>query len=191
MDVTYFRRSALLGVALFSSLLVGCGGSDGPESEILIVTVGEEPEICGVILSDIALFCSPSAYDKNSGARIITSNYIQGFTHEFGVSYELRVQRDPHEDVIADGPDADYTLLETLSSTQMAQPGDIYAYDIPLDGSMFRVEENNYFLGLYQFNCGEGIDCQQLVDMDGSRGLVTIEFTYVGGEVPITLTYWN
>ncbi|RUO66020.1 protein of unknown function [Pseudidiomarina planktonica] len=190
-----FRRCALLGAAFFSSLLVGCGditgGDDRPERQILILTVSDKPELCPLQPSDRSTICSPSAYEKDSGQNRVYSNSISGFTHEFGVAYELRVRRDPYEDDIADGPDADYTLLETLNTTQVAQSGDIYEYDIPLDGSMFSVEDGNYFFGRYQFNCGEGVDCQQLVDMDGSRGLVTIEFTYVGGEVPITLTYWN
>lgn len=188
---TNFRRSALLGVAFFASLLVGCGGSDGPKSEILILTVGETPEVCAGVQLNLHFFCRPSALHANTGTAEIDSRYIDGFTHEFGVSYELRVQKDPFEHRVSDPPFADYTLLETLTRVQVAQLGDIYTYDIPLDGYMFTVEDSNYFLGDYQFNCGEGIDCQQLVDMDGSGSLVTIEFTYVGGEVPITLTYWN
>ncbi|MEX1222774.1 MAG: DUF4377 domain-containing protein [Idiomarina sp.] len=196
MDITpIFRRSTLLSLAFISTLLVGCGGSDGPKSEILILSVGEKPEVCAGRQINLNFICLPAAYLSSTDEFEVDSRYIQGFTPEFGVSYELRVQKDPFEYQISDPPYADYTLLETLTEVQVAQVGDTYAYDIPLDGYMFNVEDGNYFLGEqhfnYQFNCGEGVDCQQLVDMDGSGSLVTIELTYVGGEVPITLTYWN
>lgn len=194
---TNFRRCVLLGTAFLSSLLVACGGSDDDtiESELIILTVGEKPEVCPGRQIPLDFICLPPANLASSGEFEVDPRYIDGFTPEFGVSYELRVRKTPHETLTADPPYADYTLLKTLKETQVAQVGDIYAYDIPLDGYMFSVEDSDYFFGEqqfnYQFNCGDGIDCQQLVDMDGSEGLVTIEFTYVGGEVPITLSYWN
>lgn len=94
---------------------------------------------------------------------------------------------------LQDASSVSYKLLSIISSTQVAQPGDIYTFEIPLNGDMFRMIDGNTFIGPYQFTCGEGVDCQQLIDMDvyGSNGLVTIEFTYTGAEAPIELTFWN
>lgn len=188
--VSIFRRSTLLSMAFITTLLVGCGG-DGSDSRIVTVSVSDEPGICAYGVMAPPMFCSPVAINVETGDVAAISGEIEGFTHEFGVAYVLRIQIDKIEEPMADGPWYDYKLLDTLSSEQIAQPGDIYTFEVPLTGLNFSVEDGNNFIGPYQFTCADGLNCQQLIDMDGSDGLVTIEFTYTGAEAPIELTFWN
>ncbi|RUO66019.1 protein of unknown function [Pseudidiomarina planktonica] len=193
MDIaSIFRRSTLLSMAFITTLLVGCGG-DGSGNRIIIVNVSDSPEVCdhGLDIPDIAFFCEPPLYNIETGNLEGYAAMVEGFSHEFGVASVLRVQAYPIEDQAADGPIYDFRLIETIRTTQVAQVGDIYTFDIPLNGYMFQFRDGQYAIQGYEFNCAEGVDCQQLLEIDGSEGLATIEFTYVGGEVPITLTSWN
>lgn len=182
------HRCALLGL-IITGILTGCGSDDG-DTDVFVLSISDRPEVCDAGVEDAVYFCPPPAYNVKTGAK---DDYplIEGFTHEFGVAYELRVQTIPEDEYLADGDNYDYRLLDTISSTQVAEVGDIYTFDIPLNGYMFQLKDGEYFLQYYQFNCGEGVDCEELREIDGSGGIASIEFTYVGGDIPITLTSWN
>lgn len=61
-----------------------------------------------------------------------------------------------------------------------------------VDGSFSGWSNSNYRFFYQPFVCNEQINCQPLVNMSGSYGLVSLQFRYTGNSfVPLELIWWN
>ncbi|OZB02602.1 MAG: hypothetical protein B7X54_10895 [Idiomarina sp. 34-48-12] len=177
--------------ALFATMiLASCGGaSDSTEVDGLptyIVNIESTPHYFGVD-SDINI---DAVAQVQNGTDTVASD-IYGFEYEFGTSYQLHVWQ--LEIAASDSSSGISTeLVEIISATPDAL-GTSYKYDnVELSGNPF-TEESAGVYGFYQyvFLCADNVDCDALVAIADSGGLVNIEFEYTGGDVPITLVWWN
>ncbi|OZB03965.1 MAG: hypothetical protein B7X54_08870 [Idiomarina sp. 34-48-12] len=185
------KKSAnILSIIIAATFLVSCGSSDN-STEVdglptYIVNIESTPHYFGVD-SDINI---DAVAQVQNGVNTVASD-IYGFEYEFGTSYELRVWQ---LEVAASGSSSGISteLVEVLSATPDAL-GTSYKYDnVELSGNPF-TEESAGVYGFYQYEflCADNVDCDALVAIADSGGLVNIEFEYTGGDVPITLVWWN
>lgn len=189
MESKTLSRSLLL--TFMTAYLFGCGGSnDSDEGTEYTVTVASEPVYYGLGIQ----FTPPITGHgtTQSGQEIFTTS-IEGFEHEFGTSYELRVlEKNVDTEGVADGSSISIELVEVISS-QADSVGTSYVYsEVELSGNPFTdKEEGVYGFYQYEFLCAENADCDALVAIADSGGLVEVEFEYTGGEIPVTLVRWN
>ncbi|RWU11100.1 hypothetical protein EGC76_06010 [Pseudidiomarina gelatinasegens] len=187
------KKSAnILSIIFAATFLVSCGSSDD-STEVdglptYIVNVESTPHYFGVD-SDINI---DAVAQVQNGTDTVASD-IYGFEYEFGTSYELRVWQ--LEIAASDSSSGISTeLVEVISATPDAI-GTSYVYnEVTLEGNPFTANEQTagvYAFYQYEFLCAENVDCDGLVAIADSGGLVSVEFEYTGGEVPITLVWWN
>lgn len=176
--------------ALFATIfLASCGDSDDSlEPNTYIANVASAPTYFGVE-SNIVI---DAVADVEDGDDTVASD-IFSFNYEFGTSYRLLVDQFP---AAASGDDGSTIILTGLIEVISATPdpiGTSYKYDnVELIGNPF-TEESAGVYGFYQYEflCAENVDCDGLVAIADSGGLVNIEFEYTDGDVPITLVWWN
>ncbi|WP_164876811.1 DUF4377 domain-containing protein [Pseudidiomarina gelatinasegens] len=183
----------LLSVVVATVFLVSCGGSsDSDEGTEFNVSVESTPAYYGLGIQFTPPLAATATSD--SGREMFTDSII-GFEHEFGTSYELRVvEKDVDTNNVADGSATSIELVEVISS-QPDAIGTSYVYnEVTLEGNPFTANEQTagvYAFYQYEFLCAENVDCDGLVAIADSGGLVSVEFEYTGGDVPITLVWWN
>jgi len=180
--------NSVLFAVLTTTLLASCGGSDEPsDPNAYRANVSSTPQYYGI---DSTIHIDAFAEVQN-GVDTVASD-IFNFEYEFGTSYELRVGQFPAA-ASGDGSTVILTsLIEVVSATPDAI-GTSYKYDnVELSGNPF-TEESAGVYGFYQYEflCADNVDCDGLVAIADSGGLVNIEFEYTGGDVPITLVWWN
>ncbi|WP_417659467.1 hypothetical protein [Pseudidiomarina sp.] len=174
---------------LFATIfLASCGGSDEEsDPNTYRANVSSTPQYYGV---DSTIHIDAFAEVQN-GVDTVASD-IFNFEYEFGTSYELRVGQFP----AAPSGDGATIILTSLIEVVSATPdaiGTSYRYDnVELRGNPF-TEETTGIYGFYQYDflCADNVDCDALVAIADSGGLVSVEFEYTGGDVPITLVWWN
>ncbi|RUO19262.1 hypothetical protein CWE08_09730 [Aliidiomarina iranensis] len=169
--------------------LVGCNSSDN-DNERITVTIGSKPPLCPPT-NEFRTLCTPALFDE-SGSNQGSIALLVDFQYEFGTEYELLVEIVELADPPADGFSAEYRILEVLQEEQDAI-GTVYTYEsvtLIHDAFVF-VDEGIYALPPHNFLCADDVDCDTLVDMANSGGVVSIELTMTGGEIPVTVTNWN
>lgn len=168
--------------------IVGCDlGSS--ENEKITVTVDSTPQLCPPTL-DYATLCNPSMVDSFGEYHAI--NAIIDFEYSFGTEYELLLEVIEIDNPPADTYGAEYRVLRTIREEQ-DPVGTTYLYEqVSLTNNAFVfVREGVYALPPYEVLCAEDVDCDTLVDMANSGGVISVELTMTGGETPITVTNWN
>nr|WP_277619583.1 DUF4377 domain-containing protein [Shewanella mangrovi] len=115
---------------------------------------------------------------------------IAGFEFVWGHSYELTVDVTTIKNPPADGSSMSYELVNVVSDVEDAV-GTAYPYDLVemMASTITKQGDVYYFLG-QPFNCSADADCDGLVAMNNSGGLVNLAFEYAG-DGNITLTGWN
>lgn len=113
----------------------------------------------------------------------LRNDTITGFYPEWGKSYRLEVQDgwssrelvsilDAWEDAVGTRYNVNYLTL--------------------IDGSFSGWSNSNYRFFDQPFVCNGQINCQALVNMSGSYGVVSLQFRYTGNSfVPLELIWWN
>lgn len=177
----------VLSLTLVTTLLFGCGSSS--DTTEYTVTVAPKPVYYGLGLEFTPELVA-LATRQNGDTMFVTD--ILGFEHEFGTSYELRVLERKVDTNYADDSPVSRTLIEVINA-QTDPIGTSYIYnDVELSGPAFSSKNDGvYEFYPYEFLCAEGVDCDGLVAIADSGGLVEIEFEYTGGDVPITLVRWD
>ncbi|TCI04713.1 DUF4377 domain-containing protein [Corallincola luteus] len=181
----FFMSIRMLFIVFLSFLVVACGGSgsslDSTREEITIASYqspcyGESQRLCLVRLEfgDEELF-----YEE-----------IEDFNHVWGHTYELSVLVTKLDEPAEDGSDVSYSLDEVLSRVE-DEIATEYAYEeVELLESTFTVDNDIYYFLGQPFECATDVDCDGLVDMNNSGGLVNVTFEYLGaGE--IALIAWD
>ena len=175
-----------LAALLMTLLMVGCNSSDDTIEYVL--TVDAQPQYNGV-----TGFVNPLTVNAyKADGQWVSAGMVEGFAPAFGTAYEIRVVESEVSDPPADGSSIRIELIEIISSEADAV-GTLYSYsDVELIGNPFYLSNSGaYMFYQYAFECAETVDCDALVDMGDSGGLVDVEFEYTGGETPITLVGWN
>lgn len=181
MKINNGIRSLLL--ALMTLYLSGCNDSTDPPKEY-IMSVPSSPVYYGSGLAFTPVIGVPGQLQNGN---TIFVHGIFDFDYKFGTSYELRLVE---FDVTSEG--ASLRVAEIISA--VSDPiGTRYVYsDVELTRTSFTDESDEvYAFHRYEFLCAEGVDCDSLVAIADSGGLVEVEFEYTGGDVPITLVRWN
>lgn len=178
-----------LSPILLLLFLAGCGSDD--TNEIITATIDTIPSVCSERDNRYRTLCPPKfSEDSGNGYGIIGA--ITNFEYEFGTQYELLLEVIHLENPPADGYGIEFRILEVLREEQ--DPiGTVYLYEaVPLvDDAFVAIGEGVYALPPYEFLCAENVDCDTLADMASSGGLVSIELTMTGGDIPVTVTNWN
>ncbi|TRW48955.1 DUF4377 domain-containing protein [Aliidiomarina halalkaliphila] len=168
--------------------LVGCDSGDS--NETMTVTISSTPPLCPPS-NESRTLCPPALLDE-SGVQHGTTRRIVNFNYEFGTEYQLLLEVVKLTDPPADGLDVEYRILEVLKEAR--DPVDtIYSYEqvsLTNDAFVF-VREGVYSLPPFEFLCADDVDCDTLAAMANSGGVVAIELTMTGGEIPVTVTNWN
>lgn len=184
-------KNSLLLSLLVVATLTGCNSDSGDDNERIRATIDAVPPLCSEFDQRPRTLCPPDFKDE-SGRRYGTTSAIVDFEHQFGTHYELLLEVVRLVDPPADGFGIEYHILETFREEQ--DPiGTTYVYeDVHLvDDAFVFVREGVYSLPPYEFLCAADVDCDTLANMANSGGLVTIELTMTGGEIPVTVTSWN
>lgn len=192
--MTLLMNSRLSFLAL-PLLLVGCGGSDSgfdDNSRTAVVDIPNAPQYCFIDESYQSgpVLCFPDVVADN-GEHVYPLS-IEGFNYEFGTSYQLRVRIYDIESPDADARSVGYELVDVVNKST-APVGSVYSYNnVQLMNLPFaKPKENLYTFGFLEFQCGEGVDCDYLVQNGESGGAINIEFTLTSDNTPVTLTDWN
>jgi len=91
-----------------------------------------------------------------------------------------------------DGADVEYRILQVLREEQ-DPVGKTYVYESVelIHDAFVLVRDDVYALPPHEFLCAENVDYDSLVDIANSGGVVSIELTMTGGDIPVTVTDWN
>jgi hypothetical protein len=115
---------------------------------------------------------------------------IEGFEFVWGHSYQLNVLEIKIANPPADGANIKYRL-ENVISSQEDEVGTRYEYVlVELLENTFTQEAGNYYFLNQPFECHVAVDCDSLVNINNSGGLVNIYFGYLGGG-KISLLHWD
>ncbi|WP_394175132.1 DUF4377 domain-containing protein [Thalassotalea litorea] len=179
-----FKRNLLL--ILCSLLVISCGGSEDDNQEEVTVHIKSYRSVCDFSVQSLCIIARFEPQTEYQDFHLAFEN----FTPEWGHSYELNVLVTSFSSSDADQLPPTYEVLQLISENEDVI-GTEYQYDnAEIKSATFTFEDGNYlFLG-HPYTCLDGVDCDVLVAMTNSGGLVNLTFEYLGnGE--IGLSYWN
>lgn len=182
------RKLSLFSLCL---ALTACGsGSDSgeiePEADLLALEVLPYEKPCMGVGEFLCL------QTRRDGSEEVTHFYdpIEGFDHQWGHHYALSVERFPVEDPPADASSYRFELREVRSSSEDSV-GTTYQLDrVHLNDSTFTQSDGQYFMVGKPFQCENSEECDALVALNGTGGMVNVTFEY-RGEGEIRLLNWE
>lgn len=194
-------------VFLITASLIGCNSSSSSDdtgvlySEVFVGSTENVPELCSLITDPvfedfgIRVFCPKlMTSDDPKYNNQYTYSFVN-FEKQFGTVYTLKVEVNHLKEPPEDASSVEKYVLEVLDE-QQDPLGTVYFYkDIPLYTHAFlkgESAENLYMIGYWSFLCAENVDCDTLVELseNNSGGLVSVEITLTGGDIPGTITAW-
>ncbi len=182
-------RSLLL--ASFCVLPVACGGDTERNDEKRTADV-DHVEVLpykSPCVGEGQLLCMNVRASADEDARLFY-DAIEGFDFEWGHRYLLSVEVTPVENPPADASSSDYELREVLSESEDDE-GSVYEFErIELLELTFTRSGDEYFLLGEPFECEDTDDCDALVELNNTGGMVDVSFRYVGDGV-IRLERWE
>lgn len=168
--------------AIVSILLVSCGSSDDSSTEELSLLSYKQP--CFTVGQGL---CN---IEKSADGQSLFYNQIDGFSYIWGHRYDLKVRISVNSNLVADGSSHRYELIQVLSDTEDAV-GTEYKYNlVELMDNTFVKRDGEYYFLEQPFACAAAVNCDALVDLNNSGGLVNLEFEYIG-QGKISLKSWN
>lgn len=179
-----FRQS---GTLLLAALLLNACSNDDESSEIRQLSIQSHKVVCEAVSQQLCL--------SASGQNDLTAFFpfyedIRDFQFQWGHQYSLTVDVSRVENPPADSSDREYTLL-SVDSESVDTAGTLYFYsDVELLQNTFTKDGTDYaFLG-QPFRCLQAVECDSLVSMSGSGGILDeLVFRYLG-EGKIQLERW-
>ena len=190
-------RTSTLGLLLLPLWLGGCssdgsGATDNPDktsndkSEQLEFTVNTSLTPCMGVTQQLCMWVQRG----NEGGFGQFYDEIEGFEFHWGSYVNMTVKQTTLANPPADASSVSYSLVSIDS--QFEDPlGTQYHYgNVELFAHTVSEEDGQYrFLG-HPFACGADADCDTLVKMAGSGGLVELNFSYLG-DGKIQLDGWQ
>jgi len=178
----------ILLASICTLFLSACGGSSD-DTIVYAVSVPSQPEYFDTAVFNDTLPLNAKATGKDGPDT--RANGIAGFSHRFGTQYELEISRTETE---INGTYAPVYRLISVISEKRDEVGTVYTFpNVHLYSRPIYIDASGkYRFSPYEFLCAENIDCDALVNIADSGGIVSIEFTLTDSEtVPITLTSWR
>ncbi len=115
---------------------------------------------------------------------------VNGFGFMWGHSYKLLVNVSNVDDPPEDGSTLKYDLKEINSNIEDSI-GTGYRYElVELLNNTFTSEGDVYYFLGQPFECSNSIDCNGLISLNNSGGLVNVTFNYLG-DGKIMLNQWD
>ena len=181
--------------ALFILTLVSCGGGGENEPDLvtaLFADVSTNPETRSIELLSFKAPCF-GVIQRLCFQLPENLNFhgpIEGFDFVWGHAYELSLNVSAVENPEADASSTKFELNEIISESEDSV-GSRYEYErVELLDFTFTKESGVYHLLGQPFLCRAGADCDGLISINNSGGLVNVEFEYLG-DGQIALVQWN
>jgi hypothetical protein len=164
--------------------VVSCGESNNSHTEN--VELLSYKAVCPGWISSSSL-CNVQV--KN-GTNINYYNDIEGFEFVWGHRYNILVNVSEIKNPPADASSLKYEMIEIISENEDSI-GTQYQYDLVelLEHTFTKTDDTFYFL-FQEFECADNVDCDTLVNINNSGGLVNVVFDYLGNG-KIALVYWD
>lgn len=125
-----------------------------------------------------------------TGSRSFFYDNIQGFEFIWGHTYELVVNVSPVENPLADGSSSRYELVNITSDIEDSMES-TYSFERVdmLEATITKQADRYYFLG-QAFTCAREVNCDDLVLLSTTGGMVDLVFSYTGNG-QIQLDQWQ
>lgn len=183
--------TGLTGIAVSANgtRLMVSGARDGGIALFSLDAAG--PQVVTMVVSPFKLPCTGVGpmlchwVSINGGAEQFFYGGIEGFTFEWGHTYELRVQVDQVPNPPADGSSLRYTLVEVVSDSGF-QPGATFFAEVP--AVLVTPNEDGTFSlnGEINFTCAEETQCSALARfLEGGISTVIAEFSFAAEGEPL------
>jgi len=171
----------LLSLSILISSCDNSTESNKQKIELLsykVPCVGVNQQLCYLIVNDIS----------NQNELFYSS--IENFHYVWGHSYKLSTVVTEIDNPAADASSRSYKLDEILADDE-DEVGTIYEFKLIelLDFTFTKDSLNYYFLGK-KIECASEADCDQLIALNNSGGLINVFFEYLG-QGKIELVSWN
>jgi hypothetical protein len=176
---------ARIVILLISCLfIISCDDSETINTESMDLLSYKTP--CQGITQLLCLVTHDSDNDVNS----FFYDSIEEFNFVWGHTYQLSVKITEISNPPADGSSLKYELKEIISDIE-DNIETSYNYELVelLDFTLTMESNVYYFLG-QPFECKVDVDCDSLVNLNNSGGLINVYFEYIG-EGKIMLVEWN
>lgn len=173
-------------ICFLSLILISCGSDS--KSKIEELSVLSYKNSC---IGMVQYLCSVSI-NENTGEPKNIHTWIESFDFIWGHNYQLKVEVTQLDNPPADGSSEKWLVKEVTSDIEDNVGQQYLIKSIWLLSNTFTIdlETNQYkFLGK-EFTCSSDVDCDALVGINDTGGVVDVTFEYVGSG-NITLVNWN
>jgi len=167
-------------------VLVSCGSDSKSKSENISI-LSYKNSCIGMV----QYLCSVSK-NENTGEPVNIHTWIENFDFIWGHNYQLKVEITHLDNPPADGSSEKWQVKEVISDIEDKVGQKYFIKSIRLFTNTFTIdlETNQYqFLGK-EFDCSSDVDCDALVGINDTGGVVDVTFEYAGSG-KITLVNWN
>lgn len=175
-------RIVILLISCF--FIISCDDSETTKTETMELLSYKSP--CQGFFQMLCLVTHDSDNDVNG----FFYDSIEGFNFVWGHTYQLTIKTTEISNPPADGASFKYELKGIVSDLE-DNIGTSYNFELVelLDFTFTKDSDIYSFLG-QPFECKVGVDCDSLVNLNNSGGLINAYFEYVG-EGKIMLVEWN
>ncbi|MCG7587370.1 DUF4377 domain-containing protein [Photobacterium sp. OFAV2-7] len=175
----------IISAAIILTTLYGCSSESSQGTEKLL-TIDSHQSTCQGMFQQL---CMRTKSVGNNEFELFYGD-IEGFTYSWGTLYEVKVKITNIDNPPADASSQKEQLIEILSSTE-DQVGASYEFNgVEMLSSTFTKTDGNYYFLGKSFECASGTDCDALVALNNSGGLVNVTFKYLGNAT-IQLVSWS
>ncbi|MGS0497134.1 DUF4377 domain-containing protein [Pseudoalteromonas mariniglutinosa] len=171
-------------ILLITCLLIISCDDDNDTSSLDTKTFASHKTPCVGVSQQLCLIIQ----DDDVGSYFYDS--IEGFDFVWGHTYQLSLKITDIINPPADASSLQYSIENVISDIE-DNVGTRYEYSLVelLEWTFTKESGVYYFLG-QPFECQTGVDCDGLVNLNNSGGLVNVTFEYIG-DGQITLVQWN
>ncbi len=176
-----YTRIALLLITCFS--IISCG-VDNDTTSLETKTFASYKTPCVGVSQQLCFITQDGDVDG------YFYDSIEGFDFVWGHTYQLSLKVTDVTDPPADASSLKYSIENVISDIEDTL-GTSYEYNLVelLDRTFTKESGVYYFLG-QSFECQTDVDCDGLVNLNNSGGLVNVTFEYIG-DGQIILVQWN
>lgn len=167
-------------------VLVSCGSDSNSKSENISI-LSYKNSCIGMV----QYLCAVSK-NQNTGEPENIHTWIENFDFIWGHNYQLKVEIIHLDNPPADGSSEKWQVKEVISDIEDKVGQKYIIKSISLFSNTFTIDfdTNQYlFLGK-EFKCSDNVDCDALVGINDTGGVVDVTFEYAGSG-KITLVSWN
>lgn len=169
------KYNLILLIILF--FLAGCSESDSSDEQKVqreIWNIASSPKLCQSVITN---FCLRYTVEGDDEEKVLYAQ-VEGYSHTWGASDTIEIEKSPISNPPADGPTTKYKLLKVINYAT-APIGIIFTYnDVPFNITTFIQEQDKFFLLGYEVNCAAAILCNELLDLAENDVILNLEIKY-------------